>query len=270
VQPDNGTICAYWVSALISTIDVASGTGLEYRNVALQALCMALYLHTGSLVPRSQRRRLCRVSSLLLEDCIKHNGSAPPGTHACKALHHAMMAAVSILNQVTTDAAFAGCAQELARFRSLATSEEGLKVTGAMVSLQMPHSPGRAPVVLFDHDSFMLPCAAAMSAQLVVRGSGLVASTYGMRRCRDAVATLVTRWRAGPWAGRLDTPADCIVLLGRDQSGRAAVHLRQGPLRCRRRSGTCALCTLRQDRLLCPASNAPRSYATCAARAAAA
>jgi hypothetical protein len=50
-----------------------------------------------------------------------------------------------------------------------------------------------------------------MTAHTAVRGSGLVASAYGMLHCRDAIAALVAHWRAGPWKGRLDMPADLSV-----------------------------------------------------------
>jgi hypothetical protein len=54
VQPDNGTICVYWVPALISVLQPAAASGAEYRLAALQALCTAVYRHTGHVVPRSQ------------------------------------------------------------------------------------------------------------------------------------------------------------------------------------------------------------------------
>jgi hypothetical protein len=55
---------------------------------------------------------------------------------------------------------------------------------------------------------------------------GLVASAFGMLHCRDDVAALVARWRAGPWAWRLDKPAHSILWCG-DVSHQAG-HVHEG------------------------------------------
>jgi hypothetical protein len=212
VQPDNGAICAYWVSALISKIDPSSGAHLEFRGAALQALCIAMYLHTRSLVPRSQRIRLCHALAWELRDGVSRDAGALPGTRARDTLTLEMAAALSLVYQVLSDAAFAGCTEELTRFGMLGLGEEALRALSLTVSLRMLDAPGAVPVLLLDNDSFALESAAVMTAAMAVRGSGLVASSFGMLHCRGAVAALVARWCAGPWVGRLDTPAHSIIL----------------------------------------------------------
>jgi hypothetical protein len=63
------------------------------------------------------------------------------------------------------------------------------------------------------HAAFACPTAAVVLATVHLRGAGLIASAYGMLRCRPAVAALVERWAAGPWAGRLQPPRDFLMVM---------------------------------------------------------
>jgi hypothetical protein len=147
VQPDNGTICAYWVSALISMIDVASGTGMEYRSVALQALCVALYLHMGRLVPRSQRRRLCRVLNLELRHGIGGNRAANCGSHGRSVSGLMTAAAVSLTSHILDDAAFAALTGVLPSFAPFVASDASclaaFDATAVTLSQPSVHAPCR-------------------------------------------------------------------------------------------------------------------------------
>jgi hypothetical protein len=107
LQPDNGSISAYWISALISIVEPASGTGPEYLVVALRALCTAMYIYTGRVVPRSQRRRLCATLRLILRNRLSRDNLKPAGSRARLFENLALTACMAIWRQVFRDAAFA-------------------------------------------------------------------------------------------------------------------------------------------------------------------
>ena len=59
------------------------------------------------------------------------------------------------------------------------------------------------------------PTAVMLNLGMFIRGSGLVASTYGMLHCRDTVERLLTKWSQGPWCEHLVPVEDWLVTFSR-------------------------------------------------------
>jgi hypothetical protein len=110
-----------------------------------------------------------------------------------------------------SDGALAPNAYDVALLARTCEGRSMRTATGSTVSQLMSVGPLQPPRAIAANDAFVLRSPAIMTAHMVVRGAGLVASAYGMLHCRDAVAALVARWRDGPWTGRLNTPADVTV-----------------------------------------------------------
>jgi hypothetical protein len=82
VQPDQGTLCAYWLAVLVSSLDVDKSS-VEFSIYALRALQATVFVHTGHAVPKPLRASL--VAALLKMHNRIASGRAKGGTLAHRA-----------------------------------------------------------------------------------------------------------------------------------------------------------------------------------------
>jgi hypothetical protein len=80
MQPDCGTICAFWVGALISAIHPASACYKTFRSAALKLLLCFVYAFTGHAVPRQLRGPLCSAGGLLARKARKRTHGIAVGS----------------------------------------------------------------------------------------------------------------------------------------------------------------------------------------------
>jgi hypothetical protein len=92
VQPDQGTVCAYWVAVLVTAIGSSKDTCcVEFQLIALRHLLLATYVYTGNLVPSRCRTHLV---DALCAPCEQFSTSQPKGMSGHESVHFGVVMAL--------------------------------------------------------------------------------------------------------------------------------------------------------------------------------
>jgi hypothetical protein len=121
MQPDRGTLCAYWLAVLISTlVDEYDEICIEFRLYALRALEATLFVYTGAAIPRPLRAPLVAAMRKVLLGVLHKRKDELSGM-ACTAMR-------GVLRLVKDDDAFAEhvrCCQLLCVHRNTGCAAAG-------------------------------------------------------------------------------------------------------------------------------------------------
>ena len=211
LQPDQGTVCAYWIACLIAAIgSSARDCSMEFQWAALLNLLAAVYLYTGEVVPRRLRTRLVDAFH-----SYQREAGAPGLESESVAEHH-------LNNRITGAAALSYVLRGDAAFASQQRRIEDFLRRGTNPSAQVMESLAQATFFACsrtesrlhtNHESTAeVPTAAMLLVHMYLRGGGLVASAFGMLHCREAVCKLCTRW-VNSQARPMRTTADVLYVV---------------------------------------------------------
>lgn len=222
VQIDNPS-CSFWLNVLAAAgMREKPDVPHVFKYLALQVIYTVVFLYTAEIIPRPLRDAL----TMTLASWQRVQGTHPirvthmPGRSFDDAQTDEQQAAlaacfgmamsiaiVRLLNQDGVPAALSAEATHL--LGSAAGKQTGYMVADGALS-DLLHLWGDGP---FGTGSLPFTCksAAKINISVIPRGSGLVASAYGMLCSRNAVLKLVAVWSAGPWQDRIFDLPDVFV-----------------------------------------------------------
>ena len=246
VQPDRGPLCAFWLAALVATLEdavpvsrvqharkqerAAALAAARFQLLALHRLTATLYVFTGDAVPSPLRARLAAAIARLvpkLQSAISEvTGTAmTPG-----GVTHLPVEFIALSETAKLDAERSHACHTFllvaAGDAPMLASSSALRTMAARMPQVCANDPQCEDQVCATISSSLsgsllwggpadltVPSqhALAINAQIMVRGCGLASSAYGLLHHPATVYALFEKWTSGPWANRLKPVDDFMI-----------------------------------------------------------